>query len=185
MNCNEPSDVCEVRLTLRWPPSGNKYWRSDRGDAPHVSPEGKKYKAWVAAAFPGQRALKGRVVLSATLYPPTLQKCDLGNRLKVLEDALEFVAYLNDDQVRRYRDVAFADGAYGKDGARVEVVITGHEWATREEVEAERALRAERARKRRATLARNRADKKRAQLRLPKSLADLALSASYKKGRAS
>ncbi|GEL75380.1 RusA family crossover junction endodeoxyribonuclease [Myxococcus virescens] len=155
----------EVSLVLPWPPSGNHYWRSDRGTTPHVSDEGKAYKARVKSSHVGQRALKGPVVLSATLYPPTRQKSDLGNRLKVLEDALELVAYLNDNQVRRYRDVAFADGAHGK-SARVELVLKGQEWATPEEVEAERVRRAEQARKRRATLARNRAAKKLGRLRV-------------------
>ncbi|NVJ05247.1 RusA family crossover junction endodeoxyribonuclease [Myxococcus sp. AM001] len=161
--------LAEVRLSLPWPPSGNRYWRSDRGTTPHVSDAGKAYKARVKASHVGQRALKGPVVLSATLYPPTLQESDLGNRLKVLEDALELVAYLNDKQVRRYRDVAFAEGAFRK-AARVEVVLTGHEWATPAEVEAERVRRAEQARKRRATLARNRAAKKLGRLRVTPSV---------------
>ncbi|WP_426750208.1 RusA family crossover junction endodeoxyribonuclease [Myxococcus sp. Y35] len=165
----------EVRLSLPWPPSGNRYWRSDRGATPHVSDEGKAYKARVKASHAGQHALKGPVVLSATLYPPTLQKSDLGNRLKVLEDALELVAYLNDNQVRRYRDVAFADGAHGK-AARVELVLQGQAWATPAEVEAERVRRAEQARKRRATLARNRAAKK---------LGRLQVTPAVRRGRAS
>jgi crossover junction endodeoxyribonuclease RusA len=93
----------------------------------------------------------------------------LGNRLKVLEDALELVAYLNDKQVRRYRDVAFADGAHGK-AARVELLLQGGAWATREEVEEERRVRAERARKRRQTLAKNRAAKLLGRVRLAPAL---------------
>ncbi|TQF10481.1 RusA family crossover junction endodeoxyribonuclease [Myxococcus llanfairpwllgwyngyllgogerychwyrndrobwllllantysiliogogogochensis] len=162
--------LTEVRLVLPWPPSGNRYWRSDRGESPHVSPEGKRYKALVAQLCIGQRALKGTVVFSATLYPPTLQSCDPGNRLKVLEDSLELVAYLNDNQVRRYRDVAFADGSYGKKGARVEPHLTGQEWASREEVEAERRQRAERAAKARMTRNRNRAAKARVGFRMSPSL---------------
>ncbi|WP_434346672.1 RusA family crossover junction endodeoxyribonuclease [Myxococcus virescens] len=106
---------------------------------------GQAYKARVAAAHRGQRALKGPVVLSATLYPPTCQTSDLGNRLKVLEDALELLTYLNDSQVRRYRDVAFADGVHGN-VARVELVLDGQEWAPPAEVEAERVRRAEQSR---------------------------------------
>ncbi|MFP2959935.1 RusA family crossover junction endodeoxyribonuclease [Myxococcus sp. 1LA] len=176
MSCHCPrppptdtTPLAEVRLVLPWPPSGNRYWRSDRGNTPHVSDEGKAYKARVKASHLGQRALKGPVVLSATLYPPTRQKSDLGNRLKVLEDALELLAYLNDNQVRRYRDVAFAAGAHGK-AARVELVLQGQEWATPAEVEAERVRRAEQARKRRATLARNRAAKKLKGLRVTPAL---------------
>jgi len=93
----------------------------------------------------------------------------LGNRLKVLEDALKLVAYLNDKQVRRYRDVAFANGAHGK-AARVELILQGGAWATREEVEEERRVRAERARKRRQTLAKNRAAKLIGRVRLAPTL---------------
>jgi hypothetical protein len=59
----------------------------------YVSPEGKAYRALLARLFPKQLPLLGDLVMSATLYRPAASG-DLGNRLKVLEDALEGIAYL-------------------------------------------------------------------------------------------
>ena len=113
-------------LTLPYPVSANRYWRSfvPRGGnraITVVSDEAKAYReecAWRAMAA-GLRPLKGRVLLELWLYPSrpqdwqkrarkdpdtwddTVQCIDLGNAEKVLSDALNGVAWEDDKQHRK------------------------------------------------------------------------------------
>lgn len=91
-----------MRLTLPYPPSANRYWRSFRGRTV-VSAEARNYKREVAKACKAAglvEPLSGEVALSVTVYRPILRG-DLGNRLKVLEDALNGFAWHDDEQVAR------------------------------------------------------------------------------------
>ncbi len=95
----------KVELDLPLPPSANDYWRLGwvRGKpALILSREARAYKAAIA--------LKGRVQKRVPLEGPVElrlvvhfsdNRSDLSNRIKVLEDALQGVAYVNDRQVQR------------------------------------------------------------------------------------
>lgn len=114
-----------IELTLPYPPSANRYWRTavvcGRAQT-YPSADAKAYKAEVAgmARKAGvHQPLQGRIALHVQLYPQRPQdwarrarldpltwdddvRCiDLGNAEKVLSDALNGVAWLDDKQHRR------------------------------------------------------------------------------------
>lgn len=98
-----------IRLVLPYPPSANRYWRNFRGNVV-TSAEARSYKLEVAylAKHVGIEKLGGPVVVFVDIYRPR-RVGDLDNRLKVLLDALQGVAYDNDSQVvevhaRRFDD---------------------------------------------------------------------------------
>jgi crossover junction endodeoxyribonuclease RusA len=132
-------------ITLPYPVSANRYWRSfvPRGSSRAVtvvSDEAKDYRRTVAllAKQQGMRLpLDGRVELTLRLYPARPQdwakraqrdpdhwdddvRCiDLGNAEKVLSDALNGIAWIDDKQLRRIvSERCEPDGE-----ARVEVTI--------------------------------------------------------------
>ncbi len=89
-----------MRLTLPVPPSSNSYWKMWRGRMV-VSAEARRYKQGVKlrALTEGHRKpLAGPVVLTVTFYRAR-KAGDLSNRLKIMEDALEGIAFLNDSQI--------------------------------------------------------------------------------------
>lgn len=89
-----------MRLTLPYPPSSNRYWRTVNG-RPIVSAEARLYKQGVrlrALSEGHRKPLACPVVLSLVVYRPR-KAGDLSNRIKVLEDALAGIAYENDSQV--------------------------------------------------------------------------------------
>lgn len=97
--------------TLPLPPSANRYWRLGRGHL-YPSEEARAYKlsALVRAKSQGMRVMSGPVVLSLTVYREA-KRGDLSNRIKVLEDALQGVAYENDSQVCELHAAQFEDPA--------------------------------------------------------------------------
>ena len=114
-----------IELTLPYPLSANRYWRPvNIGKHITIVPtkEAKAYKAevaWMARQAGVHRPLQGRIALHVQLYPQRPQdwarrartnpqawdddvRCiDLGNAEKVLSDALNGVAWLDDKQHRR------------------------------------------------------------------------------------
>ncbi len=135
-----------IRLVLPYPVSANRYWRSfvPRGSkraVTVVSDEAKAYRIEVAkiAKAAGLRIpLDGRVELTLRLYPQRPQdwakraqrdpdtwdddvRCiDLGNCEKVLEDALNGIAWVDDRQIRETHKFRCEPDEHG---ARVEVTI--------------------------------------------------------------
>ena len=112
--------MSEIRLTLPYPPSTNRYWRTTKRGTTYVSPEAKAYKAevgWLAKAA-GVEPLTGDLFVTAQVYRPR-KAGDLSNRQKVLEDALQGFAYLDDNQIAGYYFTRHDD----KDNPRVEIVI--------------------------------------------------------------
>ena len=94
-------------LTLSYPVSANRYWRTCRGRT-YRSAEAERYKtgAKAAAGMAGVVAIDGPVAVSITLHPKltkkgvaSLARMDLDNCIKVTLDALNGVAYLDDIQV--------------------------------------------------------------------------------------
>lgn len=116
-----------ICLRLPYPVSANRYWRTflPKGHTRPItvlSEEAKAYKADIAvlAAAAGLRTpLEGRVAMRVDLFPnrpldwakraqanpdtwdDDVQCIDLGNCEKVLGDALQGIAYVNDKQIRR------------------------------------------------------------------------------------
>lgn len=86
-----------MRAVLPYPPSANRYWRTFRNRTV-VSDEARKYKALVKVELSKWPLLAGPVALIAHLYRPQ-RSGDLDNRLKVLGDALNGVAWSDDSQV--------------------------------------------------------------------------------------
>lgn len=116
-----------ITLTLPYPVSANRYWRTymPRGfKAPvtTLSAEARAYKqevGWLARAAGIHAPIIGRVAVSYTLYPnrpqdwqkrmrrdgarwdDTVQCIDLDNAQKVLMDALKGIVFEDDRWVRR------------------------------------------------------------------------------------
>lgn len=132
-----------IRLTVPYPPSANRYWRTTvigRRVQTYVSAEGKAYRedvAWRARVL-GVQPIAGRVALTVRLYPhrpqdwkrrqrkdpetwdDTVQCIDLGNCEKVLSDALNGVAWIDDKQHRR---IVLERMEPDDQGARLEVEV--------------------------------------------------------------
>jgi crossover junction endodeoxyribonuclease RusA len=103
-----PAPSGPIRVTLPYPPSANRYWRTRVAGGgkrafvqTYPSEEAKAFKAAVAAicAAAGVRPLTGDVTLAIDLYRPQ-RSGDVSNRIKVLEDALIGFAFGDDAQVR-------------------------------------------------------------------------------------
>lgn len=97
-----------IHLSLEVPPSANRYWRHF-GRRVVLSEDAKNYKLRVRGA--GLRAmlkepLEGPVSVTIRWYRKAKQG-DLDNRLKILMDSLQGVAFVSDAQVREihaYKD---------------------------------------------------------------------------------
>lgn len=110
-----------MTIILPVPPSANRYWRVFRG-RPVVSSEATAYKndaAWIARAAGMNEPLTGDVSLTVRWYRER-KSGDLSNRLKILEDALQGIAYKNDSQIVRIVAERYDD----KRNPRVEVEVT-------------------------------------------------------------
>jgi Holliday junction resolvase RusA-like endonuclease len=114
-------------LTLPYPPSANRYWRTivhtDKETKVSralvfVSTEAKKYKEGITQLAGAFRMLTGPLGMRVRIYRPQ-RSGDLGNRIKVLEDALQGVAFENDSQIE-YEELFRHDD---KDNPRVEVEV--------------------------------------------------------------
>jgi Holliday junction resolvase RusA-like endonuclease len=95
------ADLRRLPLLLQLPigPSANRYWRTTRQGRTYVSPEAVAYKETVAKLVAGSwEPFQSDVTLMLDVYGMH-GGGDVGNRVKVLEDALQGVAYVNDRQV--------------------------------------------------------------------------------------
>lgn len=116
-----------ITLTLPYPISANRYWRSFAHKSTGrtitvVSPEAKSYKSevgWLAKEAGIRAPLLGRINLEYTLHPKrpqdwerrqrkdpagwedSVQCMDLDNAQKVLLDALKCIVFADDKWVRR------------------------------------------------------------------------------------
>jgi crossover junction endodeoxyribonuclease RusA len=97
-----------THIILPYPPSTNRLWRTGHGRT-YQSAEAKAFKALAAiqAKRAGMELREGPVQLLVILHPkkPKRQsgrpvRCiDLSNSIKVVEDALQGIGYVNDSQV--------------------------------------------------------------------------------------
>lgn len=166
-------------LTLPVPPSDNAAHKSAPGIGIVRSDAGKKYFADVARimSLSGKQPLKGLLhVEQLHVYFPQAG-CDLGNRLKVLNDALNGWAWLDDlqidaiDNFRRRVD---------RSNPRVELIVSGEEFASEAEARLNRQLRKARETKRKQGAAKARATKRKKKLETVRGkLAARAISATH------
>jgi crossover junction endodeoxyribonuclease RusA len=116
-------------VTLPYPPSANQYWRLFKGRIV-VTRETKAYRAAVRLAWLGLKprvfALSGPVCLIVDLYRPR-RAGDLSNRIKVLEDALQGLAYLDDKQVTYLRATRYEGTPPGKAVVTIEAYAEADE----------------------------------------------------------
>lgn len=144
MNAQLSAIARATTLVLPYPLSANRYWRPVHiGKHITIVPtkEARAYRDEVAkiAITAGLRPLEGRVEFGLKLYPErpqdwakraqrdpdtwddTVRCIDLGNADKVLCDALNGIAWLDDKQIRRSRHERCEPDEHG---ARVVVTIT-------------------------------------------------------------
>jgi crossover junction endodeoxyribonuclease RusA len=111
--------VSVFTMTLPYPPSANTIWRNYRG-VTVTSQEAQAYKntvGWLAREA-GVVMLAGDVVFSVDIFRPR-QVGDLDNRLKLLLDSLNGVAWNDDSQIVEIHARRFDD----KRNPRVEVTV--------------------------------------------------------------
>jgi len=111
-----------LKVTLPYPPSANAYWRNVKGRVV-VSAEARAYKAKVALLL-RCKPVSGPVALVANMYRPA-RRGDLDNTLKVLGDALNGLAWVDDSQVVEIHAYRHDDKANPR--AEVEVRTLGVE----------------------------------------------------------
>lgn len=113
-----------ITLTLPYPPSSNRYWRSVANKKTghvmvFVSEEAKSFKRDVAKRTAGMQPLKCEVVATFRFYRPR-RSGDLSNRIKVLEDAMQGTVFYDDKQIVEIHAFRHEDAK----NPRVEVEIT-------------------------------------------------------------
>lgn len=110
-----------ITLTLPYPPSANRLWRVYRGRQV-LSREAKDYKNLVAKQARNEGivplAYENLLRMTVKVYRPR-KAGDLMNRCKILEDALNKIAFGDDEQIIEAHYHRHDD----KDRPRVEVLI--------------------------------------------------------------
>ena len=88
-----------VTLTLPWPPSVNKYWRTFQGRM-IISAEGRSYRKAVADQVLIQRGAKhytGKLRVQIEAFRPDNRRRDLDNLLKAVLDGCTHAGVWEDD----------------------------------------------------------------------------------------
>lgn len=91
-------------LTLPYPPSVNRYWRSLGRGRVVLSREGREYREAVARATGPLKRADGRLSVMIQATMPDRRTRDLDNLLKATLDALKYAgAYEDDSQIDEIR----------------------------------------------------------------------------------
>jgi len=115
---NWESQKDEIALILPVPPSANRYWATNRKGVVYETDEAKAYKQEVALMTRHVRPLPGELCINFTVFRP--RKCgDLDNYEKIMFDALQGIAYENDNQIVEIHSFREDD----KDNPRVEFLV--------------------------------------------------------------
>lgn len=112
-----------MRVTLPYPPSANRYWRSFRGRVVKSS-EARQYASAVGlmCRAAGLTGYAGDVAVTLRFYRPR-RAGDLDNRIKVCLDSLQGHAFADDDQVTEIHAYRYDDKANPR--VEVEVMAVG------------------------------------------------------------
>lgn len=87
-------------LTLPYPPSANRIWRTGRGKRTYLAPEATAFKAGVDRLARQARVQCSTLPIEVHLYFYRPRRSgDLDNRIKVVFDALNGIAWHDDKQV--------------------------------------------------------------------------------------
>jgi crossover junction endodeoxyribonuclease RusA len=113
----EEVKTSQIKLTLPYPPSANRYWRNFRGRMVK-SAEARDYQELVKATN-RVNMMEGDLIFCADVYRPAKRR-DIDNCIKVVLDSLQGIAYANDSQVKR---VDFERHDTDRKNPRVVVVI--------------------------------------------------------------
>jgi crossover junction endodeoxyribonuclease RusA len=115
------------KVTIPFPPSGNRYWRHS-GNRVYLNPEAKKYRKLVDAEIWYEKIIgeftpmgDKRLRVVATYYEPDKRRRDLDNFWKQLADALEHAGAFADDG--NIDDLRLVRGGVDKEHPRVVVEI--------------------------------------------------------------
>lgn len=109
-----------VTITLPYPPSANRYWRTFRGMVVK-SDQARQYQeqaGWIAKTQ-GVQPLEGDITVRIDVYRPA-KRGDLDNSIKVLLDSLNGIAYQDDSQIVKIIAQRFND----KRNPRAEITIS-------------------------------------------------------------
>ena len=112
-----------IRLLLPYPPSTNRYWRLDRRSGHlHRSTEAEAYCELVATLARRRclTVMAEPALLRADVFRPR-RAGDLTNTIKVLEDALRGIVYLDDGQTTRIEWERWDDASFPRVQLQVEV----------------------------------------------------------------
>lgn len=109
-------------ISLPWPPSVNRYWRSAMGRV-LISAEGRKYRhaVTVTCIIQGCATARGPLAVSIVAHAPDGRRRDLDNLLKAPLDALTHAGVWEDDS--QISDLRITWGEPSKPG-RLEITIT-------------------------------------------------------------
>lgn len=109
-----------IKLTLPSPPSANRLWRNCRG-VMVKSAEARQYVLDVAvlARAARIRPLDGEVSVMIAVYRPR-KAGDLDNKIKIILDSLQGLAFMDDNQVVRIEAMRFDDAKHPRVEVRVE-----------------------------------------------------------------
>ncbi len=108
----------KVKLTLPWPPSGNKLWRHlPNRRKPVLAKDGKLYYLAVKSLVLKARslgeiprdAIAEPVQVAMAYYPPDRRKRDAGNMEKVIYDALTRAGLWVDDSLGNNQERQWLD----------------------------------------------------------------------------
>ena len=89
----------QAEITLPFPPSVNRYWRSVDGRV-LISRQGREYRAAVSYAVQKSKITgfkKSRIAVDIRVYPPDRRRRDIDNMLKAPLDALQAAGVYDDD----------------------------------------------------------------------------------------
>lgn len=86
-----------MEIELPFPPSANRYWRNFRGRMVK-SAEARAYQLNAQLLVKRDTLLTGALSITMHIYRPA-KRGDLDNRIKIILDALQGIAYTNDNQI--------------------------------------------------------------------------------------
>ena len=90
----------EIRLSLPYPPSVNRLWRSSAGGRMYRSKEYNSWRdaaGWSVSSQAKGKGIKGFYTLEVRAVKPDKRRRDLGNLEKAISDLLQEVKVIEDD----------------------------------------------------------------------------------------